>query len=287
MGRHRLGGFRSANDRARYDAVYDEGLRALPEPAAVHDVPTAFGTVRVYRFGAGGQPLVLLPGRCGTGVGYRTAIPSLVRRHRVYAVDLLGEPGRSAQTAPIRDAEDQARWLDEMLAGLGLGAAHLLGVSMGGWLACNLAVRRPERIASMTLVDPVATFAPLPLGVLLRAAAAGLPSVSSWARPRFLAWIAGPDGADPAECVEGRVISAGMQHFRIALPRPVPFTGRQLRDLRVPALVIIAGRSVVYDSQRALARARVLRHAAVELWPETPHRVPADRAAERFLTHWS
>nr|WP_243869973.1 alpha/beta hydrolase [Amycolatopsis granulosa] len=227
-----------------------------------------------------------MPVRCGTVVGCRTAIPSLVRRHRVYAVDLLGEPGRSAQTAPIRDGEDQARWLDETLAGLGLGAAHLFGLSTGGWLACNLAVRRPERVASMTLADPVATFAPLPLGVVLRAVPAGLPYVSSWARPRFLAWIAGQDG-DPAGCVEGRLISAGMQHFRIALPRPVPFTGRRLRDLRVPALVILAGRTVVHDWRRALARARTLPHAAVELWPETPHGVPADRAAERFLAHWS
>ncbi|UQS27337.1 alpha/beta hydrolase [Amycolatopsis thermalba] len=277
----RIGGFRSPGSRARYDAVYDEGLRALPEPAARHDVPTAFGTVRVYRFGADGDPLVLLPGRCGTSVMFRTSIPRLARRHRVHTVDLLGEPGRSEQTAPIRDAGDQARWLDETLAGLGLGEAHLLGVSFGGWLAANLAIRRPARVASATLVDPVATFAPLPPALVLRAIPVGLPYVSSWARPRFLAWVT---GADPADAVEGRLVSAGFQHFRIALPRPVPFPGEQLRGIGAPVLALIGGRSVVHDPRRAVARAReLLRHGEAELWPDATHAMPADEVTERTL----
>lgn len=287
MGRGKIGRFRSPSSRARYDAVYDEGLRALPEPAAVHDVPTGFGTVRVYRFGSGGQPLVLLPGRGGTSVMYRANIPLLAQHHRVHTVDLLGEPGRSEQTVPIRNAEDQARWLDETLAGLDLGAAHLFGVSIGGWLAGNLAVRRPARVASVTLVDPVSTFAPLPLGMVLRAIPVNLPYVSSWARPRFLAWIDGQRGVDPADHIEGRLISAGMQHFRIALPPPVPFTDRQLRDIRVPVLAIIAGRSVVHDPRRALARAEtLLPHGEAELWPGATHAIAgryADEISERVL----
>ncbi|MGI6874238.1 alpha/beta fold hydrolase [Amycolatopsis sp. 3B14] len=273
-----LGGFRSAGERARYEAVYDEALRAMPEPAAVRDLPTAFGAVRVYRFGTGGEPLVLLPGRCGTSVAFRAGIPALARRHRVHTVDPLGEPGRSEQTAPVRDGADQARWLDETLARLGLERAHLLGVSTGGWLAANLAVRRPERVASLTLADPVATFAPVPPGLVLRALPVGLRYVSSWARPRFLRWAT---GADPADTVEGRLLSAGFQHFRTALPRPVPFTDEQLRALAMPVLAIIAGRSVVHDPRRAYARARaLLQRGEVELWPDA---APVEEVAERAL----
>ncbi|MDQ0379028.1 alpha/beta fold hydrolase [Amycolatopsis thermophila] len=282
--RARVGGFRSAAGRARYDAVYDEGLRAMPEPAAVHDVPTAFGRVRVYRFGARGDPLVLLPGRGGTSVMFRTGIPALAGHHRVHTVDLLGEPGRSVQSAPIRDAADHARWLDETLAGLGLDRVHLYGVSFGGWLACNQAVRRPGRVASVTLIDPVATFAPMPLGLVLRAVPVQLPYVSSWARPRFLAWIDGQRDADPADHVEGRLISAGLQHFRIALPVPRPFRDDELRGIAAPVLAIIAGRSVVHDPWRALARARsLLPRGEAELWPEATHAVPGQAVGERAL----
>ncbi|MEU0464091.1 alpha/beta hydrolase [Amycolatopsis sp. NPDC006131] len=253
----------------------------MPEPAAVRDIPTAFGAVRVYRFGTAGDPLVLLPGRCGTSIAFRAGIPELARRHRVHTVDPLGEPGRSEQTAPIRDAGDQARWLDDTLARLGLGRAHLLGVSTGGWLAANLAVRRPERVASLTLADPVATFAPVPPGVVLRALPVGLRYVSSWARPRFLRWAT---GADPADTVEGRLLSAGFQHFRTALPRPVLFTDEQLRALAVPVLAIIAGRSVVHDPRRAHSRARaLLQRGEVELWPDAAPVGEVAERASRFL----
>ena len=47
------------------------------------------------------------------------------------------------QDAPISGADDQAQWLDEALAGLGLDRVHLLGVSIGGWTATNCAVRGP------------------------------------------------------------------------------------------------------------------------------------------------
>ena len=39
--------------------------------------------------------------------------------HDLYAVDTIGDVGRSEQTALIADADDLARWLDETLAGAG------------------------------------------------------------------------------------------------------------------------------------------------------------------------
>ena len=65
-------------------------------------------------------------------------------RRTVYSIDLLGEAGLSVQHKPIAGPDDDARWLDETLSGLGLEQAHLLGVSIGGWTAVNYAARRPN-----------------------------------------------------------------------------------------------------------------------------------------------
>ena len=73
--------------------------------------------------------------------------------HDVYAVDTIGDVGRSEQTALIADADDLSRWLDETLAGVGVEHAHLAGTSYGGYLALNLAARSPQRVASITLID--------------------------------------------------------------------------------------------------------------------------------------
>ena len=274
-----IGGFRSPRARQAYDAAYDTALRSLPAPAEVHDVPTGFGTVRAYRFGpAAGPPLVLLPGRAGTAAMWAPNLAAFAAHHPVYALDLLGEPGRSAQRAPIRTAADQAAWLAETLAVLDLDGVHLAGVSFGGWLAANLAIRSPARLASCTLLDPAATLGPFPPALLVRTALSLLPVVSRWTRPAFLSWISGGVPV-PEDDPVAALIDAGMRDFRIALPTPAPFTGAQLRTIAVPVLALVAGRSVIHRARPAYERARALiPDVEAELWPAATHAISGEHA---------
>ena len=108
---------------------------------------------------------MLLPGRAGSSIMWEPNLSAFAAEHPVWTVDLIGEPGRSEQTAPIRDSADQAAWLDEVLRSLDLQNVHLVGYSFGGWLAANLAIRVPDRLTSLSLIDPVQTFARIPLGL--------------------------------------------------------------------------------------------------------------------------
>ncbi|MFC3454271.1 alpha/beta fold hydrolase [Amycolatopsis speibonae] len=277
----KVGGFASSEARAEYEVVYERGLAALPPPAGIHDIQTAFGVARVYRFGRpGGPPVVLLPGRAGTAVMWEPNLEALLPHGEVYAVDLIGEPGRSEQTVPIRDGADQAAWLSTVLTELGLAEVHLVGYSFGGWLAANLAARAPERLRSLTLIDPVLTFGGLTAGLVVRATLSAVPGVSRWARPSFLRWISGGAEVDAADPV-ARVIDEGMRTYRIALPAPRLITDVQLRSLRMPVLALVAGRSVIHHPERAAARAReLLPQGQVELWPSATHAIAGEAAAE-------
>jgi pimeloyl-ACP methyl ester carboxylesterase len=225
---------------------------------------------------------------------WKPNIPALAERHPVYAVDLLGEPGRSVQTAPIRDAADQAAWLSGVLTTLDLDQVHVAGVSFGGWLACNLAVRTPDRLASCIVLDPAATLGRFPASLLLRATLVALPVVSRWTRPSFLRWTAGGAEVPPDDPVAA-VIDAGLRDYRIALPVPAVFTAEQLRSIRVPVLALVAGRSVMHDPEAAYARARTLiPKVEAELWPSATHAIAGESPAavnERVLRfvatgHW-
>ena len=105
-----VGHFRSAADRERYLAAYAEAMTALPAPSQVRDLPTSFGTVRVYRFdGAGeGAPILALPGTSSGVPVLADNLPGLLEHRDVYALDLLGEPGLSVQGTPVRSAAEQA-----------------------------------------------------------------------------------------------------------------------------------------------------------------------------------
>ncbi|GLY92449.1 alpha/beta fold hydrolase [Actinoallomurus iriomotensis] len=283
----KIGRFTTPAGRAQFELAYEQGMRALPEPVDRHDVPTAFGRVRVYRFGdAGGVPLVLLHGRNGTSVMWRPNIAALAERHCVLSVDLLGEPGGSVQSAPVRDGGDQATWLTETLEELRIETAHLVGMSAGGWLACNYTVRAPQRVASLTLLDPAGTFARIPFGTVLRTIPTLLPFTADRALPRFIAYVDGRGQSDVHDPV-ARVIATGMRHYRVALPLPRPFSDDRLRSIRVPSLVVIAGRSVMHDPRRAFRRAQdLIPGVRAELWPEATHAVSgqcADRVNARIL----
>ncbi|GAB1512050.1 alpha/beta fold hydrolase [Actinophytocola sp. KF-1] len=270
-------GFLSARARAEYDAAYDKAFTTLPAPEEQHDVPTDFGTARVYRFGEPGPaPLVLLPGRAGTSIMWEPNLAALAAEHPVWTVDLLGEPGRSEQTAPIRDAADQAAWIDAVLAGLDLDRVHLVGYSFGGWLAMNQAVRAPARLASLTVIDPVRTFAEFPVPLLVRTTLTLIPGIRRWARPSFLRWTAG--GAEvSADDPVATIIDEGLRTFTIALPVPALFTDEQLRSVTLPVLALIAGRSVMHDAQRAVARAEaLLPDVRAELWPDATHAIAGE-----------
>lgn len=273
-----VGHFTSPEGRARFVEAYEAALRALPEREAV-TVDTEFGSVRGYRFGAhSGRPLVLLPGRGGTSAMWAPNVGELMQRRTVYAVDLLGEPGRSVQTVPIRDGRDQSRWLGAVLAGLGIEGAHLVGASIGGWLAFNHALRDPRRVASATLLDAPNVLARISARMMLAAVAAA-PVAPRRLRTRFLSWISG--GAPvQADDVIARLISVGLDEFRMALPVPAYPSDRELRSLTVPMLALIGGRSTVHDPVAALRRARALLPTGeAELWPGASHAISGECAA--------
>ncbi|MFE6233670.1 alpha/beta fold hydrolase [Cellulosimicrobium sp. NPDC057862] len=161
-----VGGWRDDSGREAFESAYRVAMAALPPPERAWDVPTGFGTVRAYRFapsdGASGAhdrtPALLLPGWGAAVPMWGTNLPALLENRPVYALDALGDAGLSVQTAPLRTPDAQAAWIDQALAGMGADRVHVVGHSFGGWSATNLAVRRPGRVASLSLLDPVQTF---------------------------------------------------------------------------------------------------------------------------------
>jgi pimeloyl-ACP methyl ester carboxylesterase len=98
--------------------------------------------------GATGTPLVLLHGGLLTiDLNFAGLIPRLAARHRVIAVELQGH-GRTADIdrtiSPANFAGDVVALLDH----LGIDRAHVLGHSMGGAAAMEVAVSHPDRVLS-------------------------------------------------------------------------------------------------------------------------------------------
>ncbi|MEO3744497.1 hypothetical protein [Plantactinospora sp. B5E13] len=217
-----IGHWDNADGQDRFLRAHRTAFAVLPTPAETIDVRTDFGFVRVYRFasagagttGGGNLPLLLLPGR--------------------------------ASATPV--------WADNVPELLRIGNVYTVGLSIGGWTAVNLALHRPDHIASMTVVDPVYVFADMPLGTIVRSIPAALPWLPGSWRDSFNSYTAGgvPVGDEPV----ADMIEAGMQHYRLRLPQPTRISKKRLGRLDLPVLAIIAGKSVMRDPQAAVETAR-------------------------------
>lgn len=284
----RVGYFRETAGYRRYAAAYRDGFAELPSVHETVDVPTSFGTVRAYRFGTGaGTPLVLLPGRQAATPLWAANLPGLMAVRPVITLDLLGEPGLSVQSKALTDEADQAAWLSEALQALESRPVHVLGVSIGGWAAVNLAVHHPEQVASLITFDAPFVFGGVTWKMILVSLGAVLPGMPDKARNRLLGWISGGVRA-PQELPEGQLIASGMKDFAAYLPVTQQPSKQQLTALTVPFLGVFAGRSIVHRSRRLAAKARkLLPGGQFEVWPEASHAINgefpkeiADRVAQ-------
>lgn len=281
-----IGEFRNPEARARYFAAYDRAMAECPTPDGVLDVETRHGTTRVYRFGLGdAPPIVLLPGLMATSACYAHLIPALAAHHPVYTVDTLGEAGRSVHTAPFQDLPDRARCLDDVLDRLGLTDVHLVGASTGGWHALNQAIHAPDRIASVGVLDPTTVTAPFRRSVVLFGLVAGVLD-QEWLWRRFLRRSA---GADVAHRPDARLVLTAIRTYRPRAPFQTRPTDDEIRSVRVPVLAVFGARGTVQDSVAAADRLRaLLPRADVDTLPDAGHDVtlrPEDRAhvIERVL----
>jgi len=116
-------------------------------------VPTTLGEVTVAEVGAG-PPLLLLHGAGHDRRDFDGVVPVLARRFRTLAVDLPGFGDSSVAAPRSLSAAKLFDVLEELLDGLGLRDAVLLGNSVGGAMAIRLAGRHPERVRALVLVDP-------------------------------------------------------------------------------------------------------------------------------------
>lgn len=273
-----VGYWRSADARAAYLERYDRAFRDLPAPSETRDVRTGYGIVRAYRFGTprpGVAPIVLVPGR-SSGVPMWADVLARLRESEVYAVDALGDAGRSVQDRPLAGADDQVAWLAETMTALGIDRAHLVGHSFGAWNAANLAVRHADRVVTLTLWEPIIVLAGLRWQMYVAALPSALPFLPESWRWKSLAFIGGADEADTAESPIGAMIDAGAAGYRAALPTPVQPDDAALARLTMPVFVGLGGRSAVTDTAAAAERARALPSATVRVWPDGTHSLPME-----------
>lgn len=239
-----------------------EGLFHLPGERPpllrVIEVKTRSGTISSLISGQGTETVICLHGLGSNKSSFFATISTLTPEHTVHAIDL---PGFGSSSKPARaryDAPYFARAVLGYMEAVGIERAHLVGNSMGGRVALEVALAEPERVATLSLLAPALAFRRrrelAPLVKLMRPELAAIPHPlrAATVRAQFWSLFARPERLDPAAadvaadefCRVYKSRSARVAFFAAArnlyLDPPHGERGlwTRLADLRPPALFV-------------------------------------------------
>ena len=168
------------------------------------DVETPGGRIASLVAGHGPEQVICLHGLGSNKASFFETVAALTPQHTVHAIDL---PGFGSSAKPAR-APYNALWFAEVVCGymdsMAIDRAHLVGNSMGGRIALEVAFSASDRVASLALLAPSLAFRRrrelAPLVRLLRPELAVIPHPLRTAvvREQFWSLFARPERLDPA-----------------------------------------------------------------------------------------
>jgi pimeloyl-ACP methyl ester carboxylesterase len=178
---------------------------------------------------------------------------------QTFAVDNIYDNGRSVFTRMFRTPDDFVNWLDELFDVLGLeDNINLVGLSYGGWLTSQYALRFPSRLNRIVLIAPVATVKPLRFDWIWRAGLCVVPhpfffhNLMDWMLPDLAASGASGRALLDEEIESGIVAS---QCFKPkTMVNPTVLTDEEWRSLQVPALFLVGENERLYPAGEAAGR---------------------------------
>jgi pimeloyl-ACP methyl ester carboxylesterase len=240
-----------------YRAAYLRSMELWPMPFESRFIGTPFGTTHVVASGTpGGAPIVFVHAASLSATQWYLQALDLGVRHRLFAVDIMGDIGLSTETAQVRTRSDAARWLSATLDGLGLERAILVGSSFGGFLSANLAALDPDRVTALVLLAPAATFKPFRLLANLIIRSGSLLPLPATVKPGLRGMMQG-ELPDPRIVEQMEIGVAGFRYDRSSI-YPSELPDAELASISCPTSLLLGDREMIYDPQAAARRARAL-----------------------------
>lgn len=147
--------YKSQKGREKSLELYDKQLLKLGKEYSDIYIKTSFGKTHIVETGnRTGNPLLVFHGGNSTSAYNLLVCRFLLEDFHVYAVDIIGHPGKSDEVSLNHRGYDYGKWASEVIDGLGYDKIACFGGSFGGGVLAKLICVAPEKVKKAVLVVP-------------------------------------------------------------------------------------------------------------------------------------
>jgi pimeloyl-ACP methyl ester carboxylesterase len=147
--------YKTENGKREIFDLYDQKLEELNIDFEYLNIETSYGHTNILVTGLpSNPPLIIIHGSNGCAPIALETYPNLSKAYRVYSIDVLAQPNKSAETRLNMKDKSYGKWVNEVIAILNLEQVTLVGFSFGGLVILKTLEFDESKIKEVYLAAP-------------------------------------------------------------------------------------------------------------------------------------
>ncbi|PTM59768.1 alpha/beta fold hydrolase [Desmospora activa] len=247
--------YKSPAGEVKMMELYNKQLAKLKIEYKTTQIDTRFGSTHVIITGPEHAPPVLLfQGGNTTNPYILEKFLPLAKHFRLYAPDTVGHPGKSAQNSLSPRDTSYGKWAVDIMDGLGLAQASVVGTSWGGGILLQLGACTPERITKAVLIVP-AGIANSSMRRVIKDLAIPMFLYQLFPNRKRLLQAIQPLASDPDEdTIE--MVQTVFHHVKVKAEMPGNVTKEELAAFTAPTMLFAAENDIIFPANRVIPQAK-------------------------------
>lgn len=232
-------------------------------------VNTSYGETFIITMGKKElPPLILLHGSGMNSAMWIKEMEEYSKTHRVYAVDMPGEPGKSDENQLPFEGDDFSNWLNDVFNELSIEKASIVGISLGAWLGTKFAIKYSDKVDKLVLLCP-AGIGPQKKSFIFKFLFYSL--FGEKGIDKLYYKINGDKSIHEIMLNYQKLIAKHFNFRKVTIPI---FSDNELRKLTMPVALFVGGKDVMLHSEKTANRlGSLLNHAEINFIQEEGHSI--------------
>ncbi|KGJ52843.1 alpha/beta hydrolase [[Clostridium] innocuum] len=249
--------YKSQIGREKSLELYDRQLTKLGSSFSDVYVNTSFGKTHIIETGNDkGVPLLVFHGGNSTSAYNLLMCQFLLDDFHIYAVDIIGHPGKSDEVCLSHRGYDYGKWASEVIDKLGYEKIACFGGSFGGGVLAKLLCVSPQKVRKAVLVVPAGISNALPISSLKMM----IPLIQYRITKnkkyliRTALYMALYEEVLDEDTLD--IVKDSFDNVKTKVGMPTNIEAKKLSDYHAPTLVIASEKDCLFPAKKVLARAK-------------------------------